>query len=130
MLYGHIETTEECVEHLRRLRDLQDDTGGFMTFIPLRYHPDNNLLGKLGMASAMTSLKHIAISRLYLDNFDHIKTYWTMIGLDTSQMALYYGADDFDGTVMEERITSMAGGADGVDGRALSRSATEVLHGC
>lgn len=110
MLYGHIETIEECVEHMRRLRELQDATGGFMTYIPLRYHPDNNRLGKLGMPSAMISLKHIAVGRLYLDNFSHIKTYWTMIGLDTSQMALFHGADDFDGTVMEEKITSMAGG--------------------
>jgi aminodeoxyfutalosine synthase len=112
MLYGHIETLEERVEHLDMLREAQDETGGFMTFIPLAYHPKNTELAQmetLTRTSGIEDLKNIAVSRLYLDNFDHIKAYWVMIGPKLAQVALSFGADDIDGTVKEEIITHMAG---------------------
>ena len=112
MLYGHIETLEERVEHLDMLRAAQDETGGFMTFIPLAYHPKNTELATLAdltRTSGIEDLKNIAVSRLYLDNFDHIKAYWVMIGPKLAQVALSFGADDIDGTVKEEIITHMAG---------------------
>lgn len=112
MLYGHIETLEERVEHLDMLRQAQDETGGFLTFIPLAYHPKNTELAKLETltrTSGIEDLKNIAVSRLYLDNFDHIKAYWVMIGPKLAQVALSFGADDIDGTVKEEIITHMAG---------------------
>jgi len=110
MLYGHIETLEERIEHLLALRKAQDETGGFLTFIPLAYHPKNTELGGSGSTSGMEDLKNIAVSRLMLDNFPHIKGYWVMIGPKLAQVALHFGADDMDGTVKEERITHMAGG--------------------
>jgi aminodeoxyfutalosine synthase len=111
MLYGHIETAEERVDHLLRLRDLQDKTGGMLSYIPLRFHPDNNLLGskKLGEPTGVEVLKNIAIGRLLLDNIPHIKAYWIMLGIKPAQLALSYGADDIDGTVTWERIYHMAG---------------------
>ncbi len=110
MLYGHIERYEDRVEHLIKLRDLQDRTGGFQAFIPLKYHPENTFLNiKLRMTSSIDDLKTIAISRLMLDNFDHIKSYWIMLGEKISQIALRFGADDLDGTIIEERITHSAG---------------------
>jgi len=112
MLYGHIETLEERVEHLDMLRTAQDETGGFLTFIPLAYHPKNTELAKIAeltRTSGIEDLKNIAVSRLYLDNFDHIKAYWVMIGPKLAQIALSFGADDIDGTVKEEIITHMAG---------------------
>lgn len=110
MLYGHIETLEERVEHLDMLRRAQDETGGFMTFIPLAFHPRNTGLAELARTTGMEDLKNIAVSRLFLDNFDHIKAYWVMIGPKLAQVSLAFGADDLDGTVKEELITSMAGG--------------------
>ncbi|HET98308.1 MAG TPA: aminofutalosine synthase MqnE [Desulfurivibrio alkaliphilus] len=110
MLYGHIETIEERVEHLLRLRQAQDETGGFLTFIPLAFHPRNTKLSQLSRTSGVEDLKNIAVARLLLDNFDHIKAYWVMIGPKLAQVALAFGADDLDGTVKEELITSMAGG--------------------
>jgi aminodeoxyfutalosine synthase len=111
MLYGHIETMEERVDHLLRLRDLQDRTGGLLSYIPLRFHPDNNLLGskKLGAPSGIDVLKNVAVGRLLLDNVPHIKAYWVMLGIKPAQLALSWGADDIDGTVTWERIYHMAG---------------------
>jgi len=110
MLYGHIETNEERIDHLIELRKLQDETGGFQAFIPLSFHPLNTELPDLKKPSAFEMLKMHAISRLMLDNFDHIKAFWIMTGLKTSQLSLEFGADDLDGTVIEEKITHSAGG--------------------
>ncbi|MGH9728497.1 MAG: aminofutalosine synthase MqnE [Candidatus Acidiferrales bacterium] len=109
MLYGHIETAEERVEHLLLLRDLQDRTKGFQTFIPLAFHPDNTALAHLPKPTGFDDLKTIAISRLLLDNFDHIKAYWIMLTPKIAQIALRFGADDMDGTVIEEKIYHDAG---------------------
>ena len=108
MLYGHLESIEDRVDHLFRLRDLQDRTGGFQAFIPLAYHPKNTEIGGF-YSSGIDDLKTIAISRLVLDNFDHIKAYWIMLGEKISQVALLFGADDIDGTIIEEKITHSAG---------------------
>ncbi|RKO67060.1 aminofutalosine synthase MqnE [Desulfofundulus salinus] len=111
MLYGHIETIEERVEHLIRLRELQDRTGGFLAFIPLAFHPKNTGLESLGLAgtTGYEDLKVLAIARLMLDNFDHIKAFWIMIGPKLAQVALSFGVDDLDGTVVEEKIAHDAG---------------------
>ena len=112
MLYGHIEKAEHRIDHLCRLRALQDETGGFQTFIPLAFHPDNTKLGadeKLTKASALVDLRTMAVARLMLDNFPHIKAYWIMLGIPTAQLALSYGADDIDGTVVHEKIYHDAG---------------------
>jgi aminodeoxyfutalosine synthase len=109
MLYGHIETHEEIVDHLKRLRELQDETGGFLTFIPLAYHPENNAMEITEGPSGLRSLQVLAVSRLFLDNFPHIKAYWVMLGMEISQMALWFGADDLDGTVIDEHIYHDAG---------------------
>lgn len=109
MLYGHVETHEERVDHLLDLRALQDQTRGFLTFIPLAFHPANTPLDYLPETTGFDDLKNIAISRLLLDNFPHIKSYWIMVGTKMAQMALQFGADDIDGTVAEERITHAAG---------------------
>lgn len=109
MLYGHLETVEDRVDHLIRLRTQQDISGGFVTFIPLAFHPANTRMAYLPSTSGLTDLQNIAVSRLMLDNVPHIKAYWIMIGLNTAQVSLSYGADDIDGTVTEEKITHMAG---------------------
>lgn len=109
MLYGHIESLEERMEHLDMLRTAQDETGGFLAFIPLAFHPKNTELSQLSRTSGVDDLKNIAVARCFLDNFPHIKAYWVMIGQKLSQIALSYGADDVDGTVKEEIITHMAG---------------------
>lgn len=109
MLYGHIETLEERVDHLQRLRALQDETGGFQTFIPLSFHPDNSEMSEIPAPTAHDDLRSIAVSRLFLDNVPHIKAYWVMLGIPTAQMALNFGADDLDGTVTQERIYHDAG---------------------
>ena len=109
MLYGHIETTEERVDHLLQTRALQDDTGGLQAFIPLAFHPDNNQMRKLPAPSASETLKVHAVARLVLDNVDHIKAYWISCGVEVAQTALWFGADDLDGTVQEETIYHMAG---------------------
>lgn len=108
MLYGHIESHEDRVDHLLRLRQLQDLTGGFQAFIPLAYHPKNTEIGGF-FPSGIDDLKTIAVSRLVLDNFDHIKAYWIMLGEKIAQLSLLFGADDLDGTIVEERITHSAG---------------------
>jgi aminodeoxyfutalosine synthase len=109
MLYGHIETHEERIEHLDMLRQAQDETGGFLAFIPLAFHPKNTELAALTKTSGIEDLKNIAVARLFLDNFPHIKAYWVMVGTKLAQIALSFGADDMDGTVKEEVITHMAG---------------------
>ena len=109
MLFGSIETLEERVDHVLRLRALQDETGGFQTFIPLRFHHENNKLERLREPTAYDSLRTYAVSRLLLDNIDHVKAYWVMLGMPLAQLALDYGVDDIDGTVREERIYHMAG---------------------
>jgi aminodeoxyfutalosine synthase len=109
MLYGHVEKPEHKVDHLMRLRALQDDTGGFNAFIPLAYHPENNYLGLKHHTTGTQDLQHIAASRLVLDNIPHIKAYWIMISPKLAQVALSFGADDIDGTVVEETIYHMAG---------------------
>jgi aminodeoxyfutalosine synthase len=114
MLYGHVETYQDRAEHLQALRDLQDETGGFLTYIPLAYHPDNNELGEeLGRTGTATmgfdDLKNLAVGRLYLDNFQHIKTHWIMNTAKISQIALHFGVDDLEGTVQRERIYHEAG---------------------
>jgi len=113
MLYGHIETIEERVEHLEALRAAQDESGGFLTFIPLAFHPKNTEMETIAKTSGLEDLKNIAVARCFLDNFPHVKAYWVMIGPKLAQVALSFGADDVDGTVKEERITSMAGGESG-----------------
>ena len=114
MLYGHVESYADRVDHLTMLRDLQDETGGFLTYIPLAYHPDNNELGEqLGRTGTATTgfddLKNLAIGRLYLDNIRHIKTHWIMNTAKVSQIALHFGVDDLEGTVRRERIYHDAG---------------------
>ena len=112
MLYGHIETDRERVEHMAALRELQDSTGGFMAFIPLKFHPANTrVAGELRKQSAIDDLKVYAISRLMLDNVAHVKVFWIMLGIKLAQVALSFGANDFDGTVVEEKITHRAGAA-------------------
>ncbi|MDD5759391.1 MAG: aminofutalosine synthase MqnE [Desulfobulbaceae bacterium] len=109
MLYGHIETIEERLEHMDMLRQAQDETGGFMTFIPLAFHPKNTEMADLSRSSGIEDLKNIAVARCFLDNFPHVKAYWVMIGIKLAQVGLSFGADDIDGTVKEEIITHMAG---------------------
>lgn len=109
MLYGHIETIDERLEHLQALRDAQDETNGFLAFIPLAFHPKNTAMADLSRSTGLDDLKNIAVARLFLDNFPHIKAYWVMIGPQMAQLALSFGADDMDGTVKEEVITHMAG---------------------
>ena len=109
MLYGHIETKEERVDHMLRARALQDETGGFQAFIPLAFHPDNNQMRKLPAPSATDTLRVHAVSRLMLDNIPHVKAFWIATGVEVAQVALWFGVDDLDGTVQEERIYHMAG---------------------
>lgn len=109
MLYGHIETIDERVDHLLQTRALQDETGGLQAFIPLAFHPDNNQMRKLPAPSAHETLRVHAVARLVLDNVDHIKAYWISCGVEVAQTALWFGADDLDGTVQEETIYHMAG---------------------
>ncbi|MFA5353845.1 MAG: CofH family radical SAM protein, partial [Thermodesulfovibrionales bacterium] len=122
MLYGHEESIEDRVDHLMRLRDLQDRTGGFQAFIPLSYQPQNTDMGGF-YSSGLDDLRTIAVSRLVLDNFDHIKAYWIMLGEKVSQVALLFGADDLDGTIIEERVGHAAGA---LSGSGISRE--ELIH--
>ena len=114
MLYGHVETYADRMEHLQMLRDLQDETGGFLAYIPLAYHPDDNELGKkLGRQGIATSgtddLKNLAVGRLFLDNFEHVKSHWIMVSPALSQIALHYGVNDLEGTVVREKIYHAVG---------------------
>ena len=109
MLYGHIETMEERVDHMMRVRAHQDETDGFQAFIPLAFHPDNNQMRKLPAPTAADTLRVHAVARLMLDNVPHIKAFWIATGIEVAQTALWFGADDLDGTVLQERIYHMAG---------------------
>ena len=109
MLYGHVETEEERVDHLIKLRELQDQTHGFVAFIPLAFHPENTALSHIPKPSGYADLRNIAVARLLLDNFDHIKAYWIMLSPSIAQIALRFGANDLDGTVVEEKIYHDAG---------------------
>jgi len=114
MLYGHVETVEDRIHHLGMLRDLQDETGGFLAYIPLAYHPDNNELGaELGRQGTATTgiddLKNLAVGRLFLDNFEHVKSHWIMVTPALSQLSLHFGVNDLEGTVVREKIYHEAG---------------------
>src|ERR687887_246325 len=109
MLYGHIETFEERVDHMLRVRALQNETGGFQAFIPLAFHPDNNQMRKLPAPSAADTLRVHAVTRLVVDNIPHVKAFWIATGVEIAQTCLWFGADDLDGTVQEEKIYHMAG---------------------
>jgi len=117
MLFGHVETIEDRIDHLAQLRALQDETGGFTGFIPLPYQPENNAIPVSQPPTGNDALRTIAMSRLFLDNFDHITAYWVGLGMKLAQVALSYGADDLHGTIIEEHIFKMAG-AGGGDGQA------------
>jgi aminodeoxyfutalosine synthase len=123
MLYGHIETMGERVDHMLRARTLQDETGGFQAFIPLAFHPDNNQMRKLPAPSGTDTLRVHAVARLMCDNIPHIKAFWIATGIELAQTALWFGADDLDGTVQEEKIYHMAGSPtpEGMTTSALSR---------
>lgn len=119
MLYGHLENYKDRVEHMLKLRDLQDKTVGFQAFIPLAFHPMNTKIEKAQYTSGIDDIKTIAIARLFLDNFAHIKAYWIMLGEKIAQLALLFGADDLDGTIVEEKITHSAGA---LSGAAMTRA--------
>jgi aminodeoxyfutalosine synthase len=128
MLYGHVENDADRVDHLLKLRALQDDTGGFQTFIPLAFHPENTPLDHLPVTTGLTDIRQIAVSRLLLDNFAHIKAYWQMMTPKIAQIALRFGADDLDGTVIEEKIYHDAGATtpQGMTRKELCRLITEA----
>ena len=109
MLYGHVEDVEDRVDHLVKLREVQDETGGFQTFIPLSFHPENTALANIPKSTGMMDIRQIAVGRLMLDNFSHIKSYWQMVTPKMAQISLRFGADDIDGTVVEEKIYHDAG---------------------
>ncbi len=124
MLYGHIERAEERVDHLIDLRNLQDETAGFQCFIPLAFHPENTALDHLPSTGGRLDLQTIALARLMLDNIPHIKAYWVMVGEKIAQVAQHFGANDLDGTILDERITKAAGGSAGT---SMSRQNLEDL---
>ena len=128
MLYGHVENDEDRVDHLLKLRALQDDTRGFQTFIPLAFHPENTPLQHLPKTTGMLDIRQIAVSRLVLDNFPHIKSYWQMVTPKMAQITLRFGADDIDGTVVEEKIYHDAGATtpQGLRRQELIRLITEA----
>jgi aminodeoxyfutalosine synthase len=128
MLYGHIENDEDRVDHLLKLRAVQDETSGFQTFIPLAFHPENTALDHLPVTTGLTDIRQIAVSRLLLDNFPHIKAYWQMLSPKIAQIALRFGADDLDGTVVEEKIYHDAGATtpQGMTRKELCRLITEA----
>jgi aminodeoxyfutalosine synthase len=128
MLYGHVETAEERVDHLLALRELQDETGGFQCLIPLAFHPDNTALDHLPPTGGRLDLQTLAVSRLVLDNVPHLKAYWIMLGEKIAQVALHFGANDLDGTIFDERITRAAGGTagSGMTRQKLERLITEA----
>jgi aminodeoxyfutalosine synthase len=128
MLYGHVENDADRVDHLLKLRALQDETGGFQTFIPLAFHPENTPLDHLPVTTGLLDIRQIAVSRLLLDNFAHIKAYWQMLTPKIAQIALRFGADDLDGTVIEEKIYHDAGATtpQGMTRKELCRLITEA----
>ena len=109
MLYGHVESDEDRVDHMLRLRALQDETGGFTAFIPLAFHPANTQMADVHGPGGLLDLKNYAVARLLLDNIDHIKAYWIMVGVPITQISQRFGVDDIDGTVVQEKIYHMAG---------------------
>ena len=109
MLYGHVETLAQRVDHLRQLRELQDETAGFTGFVPFAFEPQTTVLSHVKPASAFEQLRNLAVSRIYLDNIDHLTAYWVSMGLPLAQISLSYGVDDLHGTIMEEKIFHMAG---------------------
>jgi aminodeoxyfutalosine synthase len=109
MLYGHIETLEQRVDHLRQLRGLQDETGGFTGFVPFAFEPQTTVLAHVKPATAVEQLRNLAVCRIFLDNIDHLTAYWVSMGLPLAQVSLAYGVDDLHGTIMEEKIFHMAG---------------------
>jgi len=111
MLYGHIETFAQRVDHLRQLRELQDETGGFTGFVPFAFEPaqSHGILANIKRASAFEQLRNLAVSRIYLDSIDHLTAYWVSLGLPLAQVSLSYGVDDLHGTILEEKIFHMAG---------------------
>jgi aminodeoxyfutalosine synthase len=111
MLYGHVESLADRVDHLAQLRRLQDETHGFVGFVPLPYQPDNNRIPVTSAPTAFDTLRTLAVSRLFLDNFNHLTAYWVGLGMKLAQLALSYGADDLHGTIVDERIFHMAGAA-------------------
>lgn len=127
MLYGHVETIEQRVNHLDRLRQLQDETAGFTGFVPFAFEPENNSLSHIRRASAMEELRNLAISRIFLDNFDHITAYWISMGLPLAQVALSYGVDDLHGTIFEEKIFHMAGSTTPL-GQTVERLKSAILE--
>lgn len=126
MLYGHIESHADRVEHMAKLREVQDRTGGFQAFIPLPFHPKNTRLDIGTYTSGIDDLKTIAIARIFLDNFPHIKAYWVMLGEKLAQLALFFGADDLEGTVLEEKITHSAGGM--THGVLTREELVQIIH--
>jgi len=128
MLYGHIENDEDRVDHMLKLRAVQDETGGFQTFIPLAFHPENTPLDHLPVTTGLTDIRQVAVGRLLLDNFAHVKAYWQMLTPKIAQIALRFGADDLDGTVIEEKIYHDAGATtpQGMTRKQLSRLITEA----
>ena len=133
MMYGHVETIEERVDHLIKLRDLQDETGGFVAMMLFPFHPENTELGKkfnLRRVGSWEDLKMLALSRLALDNFEHFKAFWIMLTLPIAQLALSFGADDLDGTIGEEKIIHAAGAKSsaGITRGTLEKIISEV--GC
>lgn len=111
MLYGHVETFEHRIDHMRHLRELQDETGGFTGFVPYAFEPENNELAHIKRVGALHELRMLAVARIYLDNIDHLTGYWISMGLPVAQIALSYGVDDLHGTIVEEKIFHMAGSA-------------------
>jgi len=109
MLYGHIETLEQRVDHLRQLRELQDETSGFTGFVPFAFEPQTTILAHIKPATAVEQLRNLAVCRIFLDNIDHLTAYWVSMGLPLAQVSLAYGVDDLHGTIMEEKIFHMAG---------------------
>ncbi len=109
MLFGHIESYEQRIDHLRQLRELQDETGGFTGFVPFAFEPQTTILAHVKAASAFEQLRNLAVSRIYFDNIDHLTAYWVSMGLPLAQISLSYGVDDLHGTIMEEKIFHMAG---------------------
>jgi aminodeoxyfutalosine synthase len=128
MLYGHMETVDERVEHMRLLRELQDETGGFTAFIPITFQPEKNSLAHLGRTTGLDDLRTHAIARIFLDNIQHLKAYWVTLGPKMAQVLLNFGCDDIDGTIVQERIMHMAGAStpEGLTEEDLVRHIKEV----
>jgi len=129
MLYGHIEEFKHRVDHMERLRELQDKTGGFQTFIPLKFRNKNNQLSHVPESTTVEDLRNYAIARIYMDNFEHIKAYWPMIGRETAQMSLSFGVNDIDGTIDDTtKIYTMAGSEEYIMSFRIIRSINFLMR--